>query len=234
MYRASSRYSSISKRGSTTAATPAVSSPIRYEAQPRSSWVSWRKITRDPCPRLSLRRWAKGPSRRSVKPGARVARAAPASIAAAHAAGSQEQRLTSCESSRHRRPRGQQLAGDGVAPARSVLPRKRCKEVTRCRADHLPARRKDGVSPSLRSHARCSRRHKPGNLPGCHRGTLPTATLGKHRAAKGDPPPCVLSSRDRSVTPRLCCGESAQPDASGAAVGSGAMWSMAATARSGS
>src|SRR4051812_8756154 len=27
------------------AATPARSSPIRYEAQPRSSWMSWRKIT---------------------------------------------------------------------------------------------------------------------------------------------------------------------------------------------
>ena len=37
------RYSSISSRGSTTAATPASSSPIRYEAQPRSSWVIWRK-----------------------------------------------------------------------------------------------------------------------------------------------------------------------------------------------
>src|SRR5919112_612857 len=39
------RYSSISKRGSTTAATPASSSPTRYDAQPRSSWVIWRKIT---------------------------------------------------------------------------------------------------------------------------------------------------------------------------------------------
>src|SRR3954447_8767310 len=41
--RASRRYSSTSQRGSTTAATPASSSPIRYEAQPRSSWVIWRK-----------------------------------------------------------------------------------------------------------------------------------------------------------------------------------------------
>ena len=39
-----SRYSSISSFGSTTAATPASSSPTRYEAQPRSSWVIWRKI----------------------------------------------------------------------------------------------------------------------------------------------------------------------------------------------
>src|SRR5215216_1366310 len=34
----------MSKRGSTTAARPAFSSPTRYEAQPRSSWVIWRKI----------------------------------------------------------------------------------------------------------------------------------------------------------------------------------------------
>src|SRR5919107_386959 len=34
----------MSSLGSTTAATPASSSPIRYEAQPRSSWVNWRKI----------------------------------------------------------------------------------------------------------------------------------------------------------------------------------------------
>src|SRR5215208_2056785 len=33
----------MSSRGSTTAATPALSSPIRYEAQPRSSCVIWRK-----------------------------------------------------------------------------------------------------------------------------------------------------------------------------------------------
>src|SRR5918997_7036992 len=33
----------MSSLGSTTAATPAPSSPIRYEAQPRSSWVIWRK-----------------------------------------------------------------------------------------------------------------------------------------------------------------------------------------------
>ena len=44
LYRASSRYSSISKRGSITAAIPARSSPTRYEAHPRSSWVIWRKI----------------------------------------------------------------------------------------------------------------------------------------------------------------------------------------------
>src|SRR5207247_4095879 len=43
MYRASRRYSSISNRGSTTAATSASSSPIRYEAQPRSSCVICRK-----------------------------------------------------------------------------------------------------------------------------------------------------------------------------------------------
>ena len=36
----------MSSFGSTTAATPASSSPIRYEAQPRSSWVIWRKIMR--------------------------------------------------------------------------------------------------------------------------------------------------------------------------------------------
>src|SRR5215210_5656743 len=35
----------MSSRGSTTAATPADASPIRYDAQPRSSWMSWRKIT---------------------------------------------------------------------------------------------------------------------------------------------------------------------------------------------
>src|SRR4051794_6544626 len=35
----------MSSLGSTTAATPASSSPIRYEAQPRSSWVTWRKST---------------------------------------------------------------------------------------------------------------------------------------------------------------------------------------------
>src|SRR5215207_1245871 len=35
----------MSSFGSTTAATPASSSPIRYEAQPRSSCVSWRKST---------------------------------------------------------------------------------------------------------------------------------------------------------------------------------------------
>src|SRR5215204_3886344 len=35
----------MSSLGSTTAATPAFSSPIRYEAQPRSSWVTWRKST---------------------------------------------------------------------------------------------------------------------------------------------------------------------------------------------
>ena len=34
----------MSSLGSTTAATPAPSSPTRYEAQPRSSWVIWRKI----------------------------------------------------------------------------------------------------------------------------------------------------------------------------------------------
>src|SRR3954454_2355207 len=45
MYRARRRYSSMSSLGSTTAATPASSSPIRYEAQPRSSWVTWRKST---------------------------------------------------------------------------------------------------------------------------------------------------------------------------------------------
>ena len=33
----------MSSRASTTAATPALSSPITYEAQPRSSWVIWRK-----------------------------------------------------------------------------------------------------------------------------------------------------------------------------------------------
>src|SRR4051794_2088999 len=43
--RARRRYSSTSTFGSTTAATPACWSPIRYEAQPRSSWMSWRKIT---------------------------------------------------------------------------------------------------------------------------------------------------------------------------------------------
>src|SRR5690349_15162123 len=42
--RASRRYSPTSRRGSTTAATPARSSPTRYDAQPRSSWISWRKI----------------------------------------------------------------------------------------------------------------------------------------------------------------------------------------------
>src|SRR4051794_11668916 len=36
----------MSSRGSTTAATPASSSPIRYDAQPRSSWVTCRKSTR--------------------------------------------------------------------------------------------------------------------------------------------------------------------------------------------
>src|SRR5436190_1722615 len=45
MYSARRRYSAISSLGSTTAATPASSSPIRYEAQPRSSWVTWRKST---------------------------------------------------------------------------------------------------------------------------------------------------------------------------------------------
>ena len=45
MYRTSVRYSSISNFGSTTAATPASSSPIGYDAQPRSSWMSCRKIT---------------------------------------------------------------------------------------------------------------------------------------------------------------------------------------------
>src|SRR4051794_722020 len=34
----------MSNFGSTTAATPASSSPTRYDAQPRSSWVIWRKI----------------------------------------------------------------------------------------------------------------------------------------------------------------------------------------------
>src|SRR5688572_3643715 len=32
----------MSRRASTTAATPALSSPTMYEAQPRSSWVIWR------------------------------------------------------------------------------------------------------------------------------------------------------------------------------------------------
>src|SRR5207247_69242 len=36
----------MSSRGSTTAATPASSSPIRYEAQPRSSCVTCRNSTR--------------------------------------------------------------------------------------------------------------------------------------------------------------------------------------------
>src|SRR3954468_22836733 len=40
MKRARSRYSSIWKRGSTTAASPESSSPIRYEAHPRSSGMS--------------------------------------------------------------------------------------------------------------------------------------------------------------------------------------------------
>src|SRR5689334_4479376 len=44
-YRASRRYSPISSRGSTTAATPASSSPIRYDAHPRSSWAICRKST---------------------------------------------------------------------------------------------------------------------------------------------------------------------------------------------
>src|ERR687897_299995 len=47
------RYSSMSSFGSTTAATPACSSPIRYDAQPRSSWVIWRKIMRDRTSRLA-------------------------------------------------------------------------------------------------------------------------------------------------------------------------------------
>jgi fructose-1,6-bisphosphatase II len=34
----------VSKRGSTTAAVPARSSPTKYDAQPRSSWMIWRKI----------------------------------------------------------------------------------------------------------------------------------------------------------------------------------------------
>src|SRR3954447_22477858 len=34
----------MSNLGSTTAAMPASSSPTRYDAQPRSSWVIWRKI----------------------------------------------------------------------------------------------------------------------------------------------------------------------------------------------
>src|SRR5215211_11690 len=46
--RASRRYSLTSTLGSTTAATPARSSPMRYDAQPRSSWMSWRKITLPP------------------------------------------------------------------------------------------------------------------------------------------------------------------------------------------
>ena len=50
-YRASVRYSSMSSFGSITAATPASSSPTRYDAQPRSSWVIWRKIMRRPLPR---------------------------------------------------------------------------------------------------------------------------------------------------------------------------------------
>ena len=44
---ASSRYSSMSHRGSTTAPTPASVSAIRYDAQPRSEWSTWRKST---CP----------------------------------------------------------------------------------------------------------------------------------------------------------------------------------------
>src|SRR3954451_15656343 len=36
----------MSRRGSTTAATPASSSPTRYEAEPRSSWVICCRITR--------------------------------------------------------------------------------------------------------------------------------------------------------------------------------------------
>src|SRR4051812_46603115 len=36
----------MSSFGSSTAATPSSSSPTRYDAQPRSSWVIWRKITR--------------------------------------------------------------------------------------------------------------------------------------------------------------------------------------------
>src|SRR5690349_429424 len=36
----------MSSLGSTTAATPALSSPIRYDAQPRSSCVTCRKSTR--------------------------------------------------------------------------------------------------------------------------------------------------------------------------------------------
>src|SRR4051812_2923685 len=43
--RASPREAAAPIFGSTTAATPACSSPIRYEAHPRSSWMSWRKIT---------------------------------------------------------------------------------------------------------------------------------------------------------------------------------------------
>src|SRR3954452_24592491 len=50
----------MSKRGSTTAATPAFSSPMKYEAQPRSSWVNWRKIIgADPNPDCSGRRWGR-------------------------------------------------------------------------------------------------------------------------------------------------------------------------------
>src|SRR4051812_18154074 len=46
----------MSNFGSTTAATPACSSPTRYDAQPRSSWVICRKIMgagRGPAPILS-------------------------------------------------------------------------------------------------------------------------------------------------------------------------------------
>src|SRR3954453_6751047 len=35
----------MARRGSQTAATPASSSPITYDAHPRSSWMNWRKIT---------------------------------------------------------------------------------------------------------------------------------------------------------------------------------------------
>src|SRR5436190_20966805 len=67
MYSARRTYSAISNLGSTTAATPGSSSPIRYEAQPRSSWVICLKImdlVRSLCPRPPATPWPHPLSRR--------------------------------------------------------------------------------------------------------------------------------------------------------------------------
>src|SRR3954470_19086631 len=59
----------MSKRGSTTAATPASSSPMRYEAQPRSSCVTWRKIMGPTVSEHQLRHRGEGAERRGGQVG---------------------------------------------------------------------------------------------------------------------------------------------------------------------